>query len=164
MSVPVGLLEREVLADHARRRVGAAALTALAQPRSIAQRTNPVCGDRVTVGLHLTPDGSIQLAWEGRGCLISQASASMLAEAVAANAPLGAGGLRALLDEFGAMMTGREAPADDRLGDALLLSGVRRVPGRIACACQAWGVARDALDALEAEGSESIPAQPTERS
>gem|GEM_PF-1020969 len=168
------LLERELLADHARRRVGAAALAREAAPaaehtadpgaEAVVQRSSPVCGDRVSVRLRARPDGRVELHWDGRGCTISQASASMLAEAAreASGAPaLDAASLRMLLGAFRAMMTG-SAEGIAPLGDALVLAGLRRVPGRIGCASLAWEAAAAALDQLEAGAAGAAGAEPPE--
>jgi nitrogen fixation NifU-like protein len=103
-------------------------------------RDNPLCGDEVTVGLDLS-DGTIaRVSFEGHGCSISQASASMMAEAV-----VGVRVERAMeLAEAVRQLMHGDSPDED-LGDLMALSGVARFPVRIKCALLPWTALVEAL-------------------
>jgi nitrogen fixation NifU-like protein len=105
-------------------------------------KTNPLCGDEITIHVRLS-DGKVEaISFEGQGCSISQASASMLTESVAGKSVEDAAGLAA---EFRAMMEGKADPDEDAFGDLVALKGVARYPVRIKCAVLGWDVLQDAL-------------------
>jgi nitrogen fixation NifU-like protein len=83
-----------------------------------------------------------EVAFQGQGCSISQASASMLTEAVTGRSVDEASELVA---EFRGMMEGRLEPAEEELGDLVALKGVVKYPVRIKCAVLAWDVLQEAL-------------------
>jgi nitrogen fixation NifU-like protein len=94
---------------------------------------NPTCGDRISLQLKLK-DGVIEDArFDGEGCSISQASASMMTVAVKGKTVDEA---LAIADDFSALMTGKEP--DFEYEDILALSGVTKFPARIKCATLAW--------------------------
>ena len=129
-------LAREIISSHQRRprHVGA-------QPDAPhAERANPGCGDQITVWVRLDA-GQLRLSFEGSGCAISQASASLMAERL--------GGLTrpeaaAVAAQFRAMVQG--APPADTLGDLAALSGVSKLLARRRCALLAWDALQDVLD------------------
>lgn len=139
-------LYRETIMDHARAphhfglRDGAAAES---------HQLNPTCGDEVTVRLHLAQPGArvASLSWEGHGCAISQASASLLSDLVSDLQPAE---LRARITEFREMMRSRGAVQGDEelLGDAVVLGGASRYVARVKCAMLAWVAVEDALAKL----------------
>jgi len=139
-------LYRETIMDHARTphhyglRDGAAAES---------HQLNPTCGDEVTVRVHLnaTGDRVAGLSWEGHGCAISQASASLLSDLVDDLEPAD---LRHRVDEFREMMRSRGAVAGDeeQLGDAVVLQGASRYIARVKCAMLSWVAVEDALAKL----------------
>ena len=92
---------------------------------------NPLCGDEVTVYANLS-DGGLEVAHTGRGCAISQASASMLAERLAGKSR---GEAEAEISAFLEMM--RTEP-NDGLGDLVALKNVVQTPNRVRCATLAW--------------------------
>jgi nitrogen fixation protein NifU and related proteins len=92
---------------------------------------NPLCGDEVTVYANLR-DGRLELAHTGRGCAISQASASMLAERLAGKSR---GEAEEEISAFLQMM--RTGPNED-LGDLVALKEVVQTPNRVRCATLAW--------------------------
>jgi nitrogen fixation NifU-like protein len=109
-----------------------------------SHQVNPTCGDEITLGVRLT-DGRIEeVAWDGRGCAISQASASFLSGVLAGATTAEAGGL---IDEFRAVMRSRgELELDEtRFGDAVALNGVSRYVARVKCAMLAWVALEAAL-------------------
>jgi nitrogen fixation protein NifU and related proteins len=105
-------------------------------------RNNPLCGDEITVHAHVEGGRVAEISFEGSGCSISQASASMLTEAVTGKTLGEAGSLTA---EFRGMMEGKVEPNEDELGDLIALTGVVKYPVRIKCAVLAWDVLQEAL-------------------
>ena len=92
---------------------------------------NPLCGDEVTVYANLRDD-ELEIAFTGRGCAISQASASMLAERLAGKSRGEAEG------EISAFLHMMRTEPDEKLGDLAALKGVVQTPNRIRCATLAW--------------------------
>ncbi len=105
-------------------------------------KNNPLCGDEITIHAHLTDGRVADVAFEGRGCSISQASASMLTEAVMGKPVEDAEKLAA---EFRSMMEGKLDPDEEEFGDLVALKGVVKYPVRIKCAVLAWDVLQEAL-------------------
>jgi nitrogen fixation NifU-like protein len=114
-------------------------------------RNNPLCGDEITIHAHLGEGRVAEVTFEGRGCSISQASASMLTESVGGKPLQEAGALAA---DFRSMMEGRHEPDEGRFGDLVALKGVVKYPVRIKCAVLAWDVLQEALSGA----SEATPA------
>jgi nitrogen fixation NifU-like protein len=105
-------------------------------------RNNPLCGDEITIHAKVGEGRVAEVTFEGRGCSISQASASMLTESVGGK-PIGEAG--ALAADFRSMMEGRHEPDEGRFGDLVALKGVVKYPVRIKCAVLAWDVLQEAL-------------------
>jgi nitrogen fixation NifU-like protein len=105
-------------------------------------KTNPLCGDEITVHARVDDGKLTAIAFEGQGCSISQASASMLTEAVEGKTVQDA---TALAEEFRSMMEGKVDPDEDAFGDLVALKGVAKYPVRIKCAVLGWDVLQDAL-------------------
>ena len=131
-------LYREVILDHYRsprnkRHIDHAGID--------VHRNNPLCGDDLTVHVALDDQGVVtDAAFEGQGCSISQASASMMTERIKGRK---VDELEGLVLGFRKMMSGEETMSDEELGDLVALKGVRKYPVRIKCAVLAW----DALQA-----------------
>lgn len=107
-------------------------------------RTNPLCGDEIHVEVR-ERDGLIEdVAFGGQGCSISQASASMMTEALTGKDRAEAAEVIASVRR---MLTGAEEP-DESLGDLVALKGVVRYPVRIKCAALTWDVLEGALAEL----------------
>lgn len=150
-------LYREVVLDHYRNPRGKGTLPT--PPAEKAEGYNPYCGDEVTVYLE-EHDGTVRLAWEGVGCSISQASASMMARGVAGKSPEEARHLlmrfREMLDLHGEKLAETDteaAVALDRakqaeLGDLMALEGVVKLPVRLKCALLPWTTLTEALDRI----------------
>ncbi|NQX27722.1 iron-sulfur cluster assembly scaffold protein [Microbacteriaceae bacterium VKM Ac-2854] len=119
----------DLILDHARRRVGAGLPAGAA---ASARLISPTCGDVITIALVET-DSGVVVRWDGRGCEVSQASASMLAE-LGPSAPIVA--------FLSAMATRGRA---DGLGDADALLTLAGNPVRAKCATLAWRAAAEAL-------------------
>ena len=106
---------------------------------------NPTCGDEVTMRVKLGDGGKVEdVSYDGQGCSISQAAASVLHE-LATGATVE--GSLAVVDEFTRLMQGRgQVEADEEvLGDAVAFAGVARYPARVKCALLAWMAYKDAL-------------------
>ena len=136
-------LYKEVILDHYKsprnkRSVPGAELS--------CSKNNPLCGDEITIHAHLSDGRVADVAFEGRGCSISQASASMLTEAVMGK-PVGEA--EKLASEFRSMMEGKLDPDEEEFGDLVALKGVVKYPVRIKCAVLAWDVLQDALAGAE---------------
>jgi nitrogen fixation NifU-like protein len=106
------------------------------------RKNNPLCGDEITVHAHLSDGRVAEIAFEGSGCSISQASASMLTEAVEGTSVDDA---EALAGRFRGMMEGKVEPDEETFGDLIALKGVVKYPVRIKCAVLAWDVLQEAL-------------------
>jgi len=131
-------LYQEVILDHGRHPRN---LRRIDDANRRARGNNPLCGDRITVYLKVGEDGVVEdAAFEGRGCAISTASASMMTEVIRGKTR---DEVDALFDAFHKMCTRDEAPgADPALADDMerlqVLAGVRGYPMRVKCATLAW--------------------------
>lgn len=105
-------------------------------------KNNPLCGDEITIHARLEDGRVADVAFEGQGCSISQASVSMLTEATAGKTIEEAGDLAR---EFRAMMEGSVDPDEAAFGDLVALKGVVKYPVRIKCAVLGWDVLQEAL-------------------
>ena len=140
---------QDIILDHYRRPRGKGAFddaTRAGAPGAdvhTAERRNPLCGDEVALELLVAEDVVREVRFTGRGCSISQASASMLTQAVRGKSR---GDAEALIHRFVALAHGdADAAADKSLGELRALQGVARFPARIRCATLAWGALDDAL-------------------
>ncbi|GEO95431.1 Fe-S cluster assembly sulfur transfer protein SufU [Kocuria turfanensis] len=147
-------LYQEVILDHAKRRSG----KGLADPApghavGESHQYNPTCGDEITVRAELAPappgtEGTEpvvqRITWEGEGCSISMAAASVLAE----TAPgLTRAELLALIGAFRELLRSRGTvePDEEVLGDAAAFAGVSRFAARVKCAMLGWVAAEEAV-------------------
>jgi nitrogen fixation NifU-like protein len=103
---------------------------------------NPLCGDRLSVHVTLHDDTLRDIGFEGSGCAISTASASLMTQAVKGKRVAEA--LR-LFDAFHALVTTGGAPSQE-LGKLAVFAGVREFPMRVKCATLAWHTLRNALE------------------
>ena len=133
-------LYRDLIASHQRHPRNVGELAGGAR----AARDNPSCGDQVCLSLRLDEGDTLSLRFTGRGCAVSQASASMLTVALQGKTPAQA---RELAAQFRAMVMG-EAPPSPALGDLTALQGVSRLHARRKCALLAWQALEDALNAV----------------
>jgi len=141
-------LYQEVILDHNRR------------PRNFrkiegsshhAEGYNPLCGDRVSVFVRVTGDRIDDLAFEGSGCAISKASASLMTDRLKGCTVEEA---RDLFARFHKMVTTPvDQPVED-LGKLVALAGVREFPVRVKCASLAWHTLKAALDREEKTSTE----------
>ena len=154
-------LYQEVIVDHSRRPRN---FGRPAEADHQAEGYNPLCGDRLTVYLKLRA-GIIEAAgFDGSGCAIATASASLMTEAVKGHSAAEAA---ALCDSFRALVTGAETtPVADAgalpLGKLAVLAGVREFPARIKCATLAWHTLLAALKAESESGAGPVATVTTE--
>jgi nitrogen fixation NifU-like protein len=134
-------LYQEVILDHNRRPRN---YGPLADATRSATGHNPLCGDRLRIDLRLEEDRIADVKFEGSGCAISKASASLMNDAIKGRTVEEAD---ALFDAFHRMVTAPEAAAasGDVLGKLTVLSGVAEYPLRVKCATLAWHTLRAAL-------------------
>jgi nitrogen fixation protein NifU and related proteins len=132
-------LYQEVILDHNRRPHN---FRVIDEASAKQEGYNPLCGDRLT--LYLTLDGDVikDASFQGTGCAISKASASLMTDAVKGKTVPEA---RELFEQFHAMITSNpEEPAAD-LGKLSVFAGVREFPTRIKCASLAWHTMKAAV-------------------
>lgn len=121
---------------------------------SSADGNNPLCGDRLTVTLRME-DGHVgEVRFEGKGCAISTASASLMTEAVKGKTPAEIAHVHELIHHT---LTDTQAPVPAELGKLAALAGVREYPARVKCASLCWHTLAAALDHLQSqEPSKSV--------
>jgi nitrogen fixation protein NifU and related proteins len=133
-------LYRDVILDHNK------------QPRNFgrldpadahADGHNPLCGDRLSVFVRMNGDRVEDLRFEGKGCAISTASASLMTEAVKGKDKAAIG---ALFEKVHALLTQQDVVAGTELGKLAALSGVREFPARVKCASLCWHTLNAALE------------------
>jgi len=145
-------LYRDVILDHNRRPRNFGPLD---EANALAEGFNPLCGDRLTVRLNLAEDRIENIRFEGQGCAISTASASLMTEAVKGKTRREA---LALFDRIHRLLTDDAADAED-LGKLAALSGVREYPVRVKCASLCW---HTLASALKSPDPQAVPAVSTE--
>jgi nitrogen fixation protein NifU and related proteins len=147
-------LYQELILDHGRKPRN---FRRLEDADRAARGDNPMCGDRMELQLKLAPDGSItDAAFQGRGCAISMASASLMTETVKGKTPAQA---HELSDKFRALaMTGTCPDCGADLAEEMErlqpLSGVHEFPSRVKCATLAWHTLNAALEGTKEASSE----------
>jgi nitrogen fixation protein NifU and related proteins len=137
-------LYRDVILDHNRRPRN---FGPLESADAIAEGVNPLCGDRLTLRLNLEADQIEEIRFEGQGCAISTASASLMTEAVKGKSR---GEALELFDRVHRLLTDDAAPSED-LGKLAALSGVREYPARVKCASLCWHTLASALKSHQAQ-------------
>ena len=134
-------LYREVILDHYRNPRNRQPLV---EPELSAEGVNPLCGDEVTVELSLEEGRIARVSVRGHGCSISQASGSMMGNAVRG---LTKGEIAKLTDQFRQVLTAPETVEEPGMGELDALQGVRKYPVRVKCALLPWVTLEDALKA-----------------
>jgi nitrogen fixation NifU-like protein len=129
-------LYKEIVLDHFRRPRHRHEIEAAEIEEHL---NNPLCGDEVTVYANLRDD-ALDVGFTGRGCAISQASASMLAERLAGKSRGEAEG------EIEAFLNMMRTEPNEELGDLAALKGVVQTPNRIRCATLAWDALKRGLE------------------
>lgn len=142
-------LYREVILDHNKhpRNFGR-----LDPHDAEARGHNPLCGDRLTITVNRKGDAIDDIRFEGNGCAISVASASMMTEAVKGRTRAE---VEALFQRVHALLTDQNAGSED-LGKLAALSGVRAFPARVKCASLCWHTLNAALAQSDAAASATV--------
>jgi nitrogen fixation NifU-like protein len=134
-------LYRDVIVDHNR---SPRNFRKIADASRSQEGFNPLCGDKLTVYLTLDGEKISDLSFEGSGCAISVASASLMTERLKGKTRADA---LKLFNEMHTLLTSSDAPVDtDSLGKLAALSGVREYPSRVKCASLCWHTLKGALD------------------
>jgi len=134
----LGELYQQVILDHSR---SPRNYRPMASATALAQGRNPLCGDQVTVYVQLEGDRIADVSFQGSGCAISKASASLLTDQLKGRTPTEARTLCAHLREL--VTTGK---ASTELGKLAVLSGVHKYPARVKCAILPWHALLAALE------------------
>jgi nitrogen fixation protein NifU and related proteins len=133
-------LYKEVILDHYRAPRNKGRL----DPHDVAlERNNPLCGDEIELFVNFDGDNVSDVKFDGKGCSISQASASMMTEQVKG---LNVKDASALAESIKRLMAGEEDADPKRLGDLVSLKGVVKYPVRIKCALLGWNTLLEALE------------------
>ena len=135
-------LYQEVILDHNRRPRN---LGVLPDADRTAEGYNPLCGDRLSVSLKMDGDVIRDIRFQGSGCAISKASASLMTDSVKGQT---LAEVQRLFDQFHTMVAGDGAPPPiEKLSKLSVFAGVRDYPMRVKCATLAWHTLRAAVDA-----------------
>ena len=156
-------LYRDVILDHNRRPRN---FGGLEPADACAEGFNPMCGDRLTLRLRMADDKIAEIRFEGQGCAISTASASLMTEAVkgktAAQALQLFERVHAMLTEDAAAPPAGGVPGSgEELGKLAALSGVKEYPARVKCASLCWHTLASALQSRNAAAA-TVPTVSTE--
>jgi nitrogen fixation NifU-like protein len=150
-------LYRDVILDHNKRPRNFGQLTPC---DSSAEGHNPLCGDRLTLTLRLDDNRVSDIRFEGKGCAISTASASLMTEAVKG---LDRGAIERLHDSVHRSLTEQDYVPPTDLGKLAALTGVREYPARVKCASLCWHTLAAALQrSPQATTSDAAAAVSTE--
>lgn len=147
-------LYQELILDHSKRPIGKGELDGPEGALTASHHEfNPSCGDEITLSVAVSPKTQQieALAWEGQGCSISMASASVLSQLVREDA-LTIAEARARIDAFREMIQSRGTvePDEELLGDAVAFQGVSKYVMRVKCAMLAWVALEADLKQVEA--------------
>jgi nitrogen fixation protein NifU and related proteins len=133
-------LYQEVILDHNKRPRN---FRVLENASHHAEGYNPLCGDRLSLYLRIDGEVVTDVGFQGSGCAISKASASLMTDVVKG---MPVAGVQALFARFHRMVTtAPDVPVED-LGKLSVLSGVREFPVRVKCASLAWHTLKAALE------------------
>ena len=132
-------LYQETILDHSKRPRNRHALN---DANRKAEGYNPLCGDKLKLYLKMDGDVVVDAAFEGAGCAISTASASLMTESLKGKTREEAIGL---MDKFHDLLT-TDTPASRDLGKLVVFCGVRDYPARVKCATLAWHTLKSALN------------------
>jgi nitrogen fixation NifU-like protein len=146
--VSLDALYQEIILEHNRRPRN---YRAMEHADRMVEGRNPLCGDALTLWLRFEGDRVADVSFQGSGCAISKASASLMTAAVKGKTRLEAD---ELFEQFRALVTGKLDPESDprvkeKLGALRALSGVARFPNRVKCASMAWHALHSALSTQE---------------
>ena len=136
-------LYREVILDHFKNPTHSGELP---QAQIKVDGANPLCGDEMTFHLAVGNGRVQQVRFRGKGCAISQAAASMLAQQLEGKT---VDQVSRLIEAMKGLMQGKEPDPTVDLGDLEALSGVRHFPVRVKCAALSWNIVEQGLKAYQ---------------
>ena len=136
-------LYQEVILEHSK---SPRNYHALATASYKAEGYNPLCGDHFTIYVNVDNDHITEISFQGSGCAISKASASMMTQALKGKRTEEA---EALFEEFRSIVIGKRAANSRILGKLAVFSGVSEFPVRVKCATLAWHALHAALQGQE---------------
>ena len=148
-------LYREVILDHYSRPRNKGTID---DPDIKVEGANPLCGDELSIHVKLMQGKITDVKFVGRGCSISQASASMMTEQIKGKTLNEA---KELIGQFKSMMHGHPAN-EDELGDLMALQGVRKFPVRIKCATLSWVALEQGVDEFQGSHQKVVAKASTE--
>jgi nitrogen fixation NifU-like protein len=139
-SAEIAALYQELILDHYRRPRNKGQME---NADASVEMKNPLCGDEIGLQVAFDGDSVADLRFSGRGCSISQASASMMTQLLKGKS---AGEIDEIRTRFRDLMLGDATAAEDpKIGSLKALSGVARFPARVKCALLAWNALESAL-------------------
>ena len=150
MSTELGELYQEVILEHSKapRNFGRPAAA-----NHEADGYNPLCGDRCSVYIDMEGDAIKEIGFQGSGCAISRASASMMTQMVKGKTKAEAA---ELFKQFHNLVTGKdEAASQEELGKMAVFAGVSKFPARVKCATLAWHTLQKAIEDEKKSGPAS---------
>ncbi len=118
---------------------------ALSDSEVLVDEENPTCGDHIRLTATVKEGRIVDVKYEGKGCAISMASASMMSERLIG---MPVGEARKLIGDFVAVIRGEKELSEDELGELAALEGVKKYPMRVKCATMAWHAADQALEKI----------------
>jgi nitrogen fixation NifU-like protein len=145
-------LYQEVILDHNRRPRN---FRTIEGANRHAEGHNPLCGDRLSLYLQVEDDVIKDASFQGSGCAISKASASLMTDSVKGKTLTEA---RNLFEQFQHMVTGtaESSASPNALGKLAVFEGVRNYPARVKCASLSWHTLRSALDVKDRARGEVV--------
>lgn len=144
-------LYREVIMDHYKRPRNRGSNP---EANVVIEGVNPLCGDQIKLWLTINNENMVTAAsFEGHGCSISQASVSIMTEAVIGEH---VENVKTIIASFRAMMLEGSEPDDRLLGDGVALEGVRKFPVRIKCAVLSWNTLELGIDQHAMAGDQRV--------
>src|SRR6266566_2629148 len=148
MSLELEELYQEAILDHSRRPRN---FGDLADAAVRVHGDNPACGDEIHLGVKFGPDGELEeIKFTGHGCAISQASASLMTMKLKGKSRAE---VEEMLRAFHDLVTSGNNDAPKKLGDLLVMRGVRKFPQRVKCAMLPWRAVEQALKQSEGEAT-----------
>ncbi len=134
-------LYQEVILDHNKKPRN---FHALPEPARKSEGYNPLCGDRLTIYLHVKGDVIADVAFQGSGCAIFKASASMMTSALKGKTLMDA---QVLFERFHRVVSGQGTAEElETLGSLRAFAGVSEFPARVKCATLAWHTLKAGLE------------------
>ncbi len=153
MTTEIEELYQEVILDHSRRPRNFGELSDAAVK---VHGDNPVCGDEIHLGVKFGVDGGLEdIKFTGRGCAISQASASLMTMKLKGKSRAD---VLEMLRAFHDLVTDETNEAPKNLGDLRVMKGVRKFPQRVKCAMLAWRAVEQALE--QGAGEATVSTEP----